>query len=149
MHHKNIKLIVQKQLKKQYPNWNRLNRKTKKEIVRKVLDEAVSDYDFSGDVVTQPEELLGIEQQVPSKGIINLKEMAQLIDKVNNNRMVKFSNCKRSDKHIRGKELHFIDKLIDDGIINYLLSYDGYSPAMRDIFPSNLFRAELLKAIVS
>ena len=147
MHHKNIKLIVRKQLKKQYPNWNRLRRKTKKEIVQKVLAEAVSDYDFSGTVVAEPEELLSIEQQAPSKGIINLKDMAQLIDKVNNNRMVKFSNCKRSDKHIRGKELHFIDKLIDDGIINYLLSYDGYSPAMRDIFPSNLFRAELLKAI--
>lgn len=28
-----------------------------------------------------------------------------------------------------------------------LLSYDGYSPAMRDLFPANLFRAELLKAI--
>ena len=131
MHHKNIKLIVQKQLKNQYPNWNRLNRKTKKEIVRKVLDEAVSDYDFSGDVVTQPEELLGIEQQVPSKGIINLKEMAQLIDKVNNNRIIRFSYCKRSDKHITDKELYFIDKLIDDGIINSLLSYEGYSPAMR------------------
>lgn len=53
MHHKNIKLIVRKQLKKQYPNWNRLSRKTKKEIVRKVLAEAVSDYDFSGDVISQ------------------------------------------------------------------------------------------------
>ncbi len=27
------------------------------------------------------------------------------------------------------------------------LYYEGYSPAMRDIFPSNLFRAELLKVI--
>ena len=40
MHHKNIKLLVRKQLKKQYPNWNRLNRKIKKEIARKVLAEA-------------------------------------------------------------------------------------------------------------
>ena len=62
MHHKNIKLIVRKQLKKQYPNWNRLRRKTKKEIVQKVLAEAVSDYDFSGTVVAEPEELLSIEQ---------------------------------------------------------------------------------------
>jgi hypothetical protein len=147
MHHKNIKLTVRKQLKKQYPNWNRLGRKTKKEIVRKVLAEAVSDYDFSGDVVAQPEELLGIEQQVPSKGIIKFKEMAQLIDKVNKNRIVRFCNYKRSSKYITNKELRLIDKLIDDVIINRLLSYEGYSPAMRGIFPSNLFRAELLKAI--
>ena len=53
MHHKNIKLIVRKQLKKQYPNWNRLGRTTKKEIVRKVLAEAVSGYDFREDVVNQ------------------------------------------------------------------------------------------------
>ncbi len=147
MHHKNIKLTVRKQLKKQYPNWNRLGRKAKKEIVRKVLAEAVSDYDFTGDVGTQPEELLGIEQQVPSKGILKLKEMAQLIDKVNKNRIIRFCNYKRSSRYITNKELHLIDKLIDDGIINRLLSYEGYSPAMRGIFPSNLFRAELLKAI--
>ena len=28
-----------------------------------------------------------------------------------------------------------------------LLSYDGYSPAMRDLYPSNFLRAELLKAV--
>lgn len=147
MHHKNIKLIVRKQLKKQYPNWKRLGRKTKKEIVRKILDEVVSDYDFREDVVTQRAELLGIEQQVPRNGIINLKEMAQFIDKINNNRIVRFCSYRRSSKYITDKELHFIDTLIDDGIINRLLSYEGYSPAMRGIFPSNLFRAELLKAI--
>jgi hypothetical protein len=36
MHHKNIKLIVRKQLKKQYPDWNRLSRKEKKEIAQNV-----------------------------------------------------------------------------------------------------------------
>jgi asparagine synthetase A len=30
MHRKNIKFIVRKQLKKQYPNWNRLSRKENK-----------------------------------------------------------------------------------------------------------------------
>lgn len=147
MHHKNIKLIVRKQLKKQYPNWNRLNRKTKKEITRKILAEHVSEYDFSLNVETPPEELLGIEQQVPAKGIINLDEMAQYINMVDNSRMIKLSSYKRSPIYIKDKELQFVDELIDDGIINRLLSYEGYSPAMRGIFPSNLFRAELLKAI--
>ena len=36
---------------------------------------------------------------------------------------------------------------MDDAIINRLLSYDGFTPSMRDIFPSNFLRAELLKSI--
>jgi len=147
MHHKNIKLIVRKQLKKQYPNWNRLTKKNKREIIKNVLAEYVSEYDFSLDVVAPPEELLGIEQQVPCKGIMNLSDMAQYIDKVKNSRVVRLSNYKRSPIYIKDEELQFIDELVDDGIINSLLSYEGYSPSMRGIFPSNLFRAELLKAV--
>jgi hypothetical protein len=43
--------------------------------------------------------------------------------------------------------LQFIDQLIDDNVINCLVSYDGYSPSMREILPSQLLKAELLKAI--
>ncbi len=147
MHHKNIKLIVRKQLKKQYPSWKRLNGKIKKELSRKILAELNSEYDFSCDVKASREELLGIENQIPAKGIIKLDEMAQFINMVKNNRIIRFSTYKRSPIYIKDKELQFVDELIDDGIINLLLSYDGYSPSMRGIFPSNLFRAELLKAI--
>jgi hypothetical protein len=46
MHHKNIKRIVRKQLKKQFPNWKRLRKKIKKEFAQKVLEEVVAEYDF-------------------------------------------------------------------------------------------------------
>ncbi len=92
MHHKNIRLIVRKQLKKQYPNWNRLTKKVKKEIIKKVLAEYGSEYDFSQDVVAPPEELLGIDQQVPCKGIMNLSDMAQYINMVENSRVTRLSN---------------------------------------------------------
>ncbi|MCP3929882.1 MAG: hypothetical protein GY705_12375, partial [Bacteroidetes bacterium] len=147
MHHKNIKLIVRKQLKKKFPNWKSLNRKIKREISRKVLAEIETEYDFNQDVVATREELFGIEQQVPAKGIIKLNEMARFVNMVNDNRIIKFSNYKRSPIYIKDKELQFVDGLIDDRVTNRLLSYKGYSPVMRDIFPSNLFRAELLKAI--
>ena len=147
MHHKNIKLIVRKQLKKQFPNWKCLPKKTKKELARKVLAEVVAEYDFKQEIEAPIEELLAIETQFPAKGIIKLDEMARFIDMVNSNKIIKFSNYKRSSIYIDDEELQFIDKLIDDGIINRLLAYDGYSPVMRGIFPSNLFRAELLKAI--
>ena len=147
MHHKNIRLIIRKQLKRQYPNWKRLNKKTKKEIARKVLAEVTAEYDFNQDIQASPEELLGIEQQIPTEGIIKLDEMAQFIDMVNSSRVIKFNSYNRSPIYITDEELRFVDELLDDGIINRLLAYDGYSPVMREIFPSNLFRAELLKAI--
>jgi hypothetical protein len=65
----------------------------------------------------------------------------------NENRIIKFNSYKRSPIYIKDEELAFVDGLIDDVIINRILSYDGYRPAMRDLFPANLFRAELLKAI--
>lgn len=147
MQHKNIKLIIRKQLKRQYPNWDRLKKKMKKDIARKVLTEVTAEYDFNQYIQASPEELLGIEQQVPTEGIIKLDEMARLIDIVNSSRIIKFNSYNRSPIYIKDEELRFIDELIDDGIIKHLLSYDGYSPAMRDIFPVNLFRTELLKAI--
>jgi hypothetical protein len=147
MHHKDIKRMVRKQLKKQFPNWKRLTKKTKKEIAVKVLTEMSAEYDFKQEVNGPIEELLAIETQSSVKGIINLGEMARLVDIANSNMIKKLSNYNRSSIYIDDEELQFIDKLLDDRLINRLLSYDGYSPAMRDIFPSNLFRAELLKAI--
>jgi len=147
MHHKNIKLLIRKQLKKQYPNWRLLSKKEKKEIARKVLAEVTAEYDFKSDITASPSELFGIEQQVDNTGIIPLGDMAKFIEIVNKNNIIKFAGYKRSPLYIKDEELRYIDELIDDGIINRLLSYDGYSPAMRDLFPVNLFRAELLKAI--
>lgn len=147
MHHKHIKRLINKQLKKQFPNWKRLTKKIKKGIAKKVLEEVTTDYDFNQTVSISREELLGIQQQVPTKGIVNLAEMAEFINKIHNSRILKFSNYNRSPIYIKDDELRFIDELIDDEIINYLLFYSGYSPAMRDTSLSNLFRAELLKAI--
>jgi hypothetical protein len=48
---------------------------------------------------------------------------------------------------IKDIELQTIDSLIDDRIVNTLLAPKGYTPASRYLFPSNLFRAEMLKAI--
>ena len=147
MHHKDIKLIVRKQLKKQFPNWKRLLKKTKKELAKKVLAEVVSEYDLKQAVNAPVEELLAIETQSSAKGIIKLDEMARLVDLADSNIIKKLSHYNRSSIYIDDEELRFIDKLLDDRLINRLLSYDGYSPAMREIFPSHLFRAELLKAI--
>ena len=83
MHHKNIKLIVKKQLKEQYPHWKRLRRKKKKAIAKKVTAEVVKMHDFNKPITDPIEELLGIEEQMPEQGMMNLKEMAKYIDRFN------------------------------------------------------------------
>jgi hypothetical protein len=64
---------VRKQLKKQYPDWSRLKKKTKKAIIKKILAEYGTEYDFNQNIVSTPEELLGIEQQVPNQDIVIVK----------------------------------------------------------------------------
>jgi len=147
MHHKAIKAEIRKQLKTRYPHWQNLTKKEKKAIAKKVLDEAVYNYDFKQDVTTPIEVLLGIESQLPTAAIMNLDEMGRFIEGCQNSVLFKLNRKSRHPLHIRDKELRFIDDILDDQIINKLLSYDGYSPAMRDLYPSNFLRAELLKAV--
>jgi len=146
MHHKDIKRTIRKQLKKQFPNWNRLQKKQKKEIAREILAETVASHDFNKIIDTPREELLGIEEQTLD-GIIKLDEMARFIDMINENRIIKFSSYKRSPIYIKDEELAFVNGVIDDVVINRILSYEGYRPASRDLLPAHFFRAELLKAI--
>jgi hypothetical protein len=73
--------------------------------------------------------------------------MARFIVMINSSNVIKFNSYNRSPIYIKDEELRFVNELLNDGIINRLLAYDGYSPVMREIFPTNLFRAELLKAI--
>ena len=100
MHHKNIKLTVRKQLKKEFSNWKRLPKKMKREISNKVMVEVTADYDFNQEITAPVAELLGIENQLPAEGIIPLEEMAQYIDKVNSDRIIKLSNYDRSSIYI-------------------------------------------------
>jgi len=149
MHLKNIKAIIKKQLKTYYRNWKRLSKKEKKTIAKMVLDEVVENYDFSEEIKTPKHELLGIEGQLLTPGIMDLDGMARFIDSHENDVVFKLNSKSRHPLHIKDKELRFIDNLLDDRIINKLLSYDGYTPSMRDYFPSNFLRAELLKSIKS
>ena len=147
MHHKNIKAIIRKQLKTNYRDWKQLKEREKREIAKKVLDEVVTDYDFSKEIETDKLDLLGIEQQELTSGMMNLEEMSQFIDSHERDVIFKLNKIKRHPSYLKDKELRFIDDLLDDTIINRLLAYDGFTPSMREFFPSNFLRAELLKSI--
>jgi len=44
---KAVKAQIRKQLKTEYPNWQRFSRKEKRQIARKILAEVSDSYDFS------------------------------------------------------------------------------------------------------
>ena len=147
MHHKDIKAQIRKQLKKQYPNWKSLNKKAKKQIARKVMAEVVASYDFHQEVQSPVSELIGLSAQQPTKRIMTIQQMAEFIEL--NKSYVLFRPCKKQGNHpaIKDTELRIIDRMLDDRIINKLLAPEGYTPASRVLFPCNLLRAEILKAI--
>ena len=90
--------------------------------------------------------MLSIEEQMISRDIMNLEEMKRFVDDHYSNKMFNYKYLKPSS-YIKDDELMIIDGLLDDQIINQLLSYEGYSPAMRDFSASLFLRAEILKAI--
>ena len=147
MHRKAIKAKIRKQLKTRYPRWDLLNRKAKKAIAKKVLEEVVKDHDFKQEVTTPLDVMLGIDAQLPGSGIMDLDQMERFIQIQKNSVLFKLNRKKRHPLHIKDQELRFIDDLLDDKIINKLLSYNGYTPAMRGLYPSDFLRAELLKAV--
>lgn len=147
MHEKNIKCIIKKQLKKNFPDWTTLSKSRKRSIAKKVLKEAVKAYDFNQEIQTPKHELLGLERQQLTPGMMDLAMMARFIDSNENDVLFKLYNDKRHPLSLKDKELKFIDDLLDDKIINKLLANNTYTPSMRDFFPSNFLRAELLKAV--
>ena len=147
MHKKNIKLNIKKQLKNKFPNWKRLTKKHKKDLIQKVMAEVVNDYDYSQTLDIPIEELIGVEGQKPSEGIRNLSEMADYIETFHSDILFNFDQKKKPYPEITDLELQFVDQLIDNQIINSLIAPDGYSAPHREIQPYQLFRMELLKII--
>jgi len=147
MHHKNIKVIIKRQLKKDHPDWYRLTRKEKKALAKQVTEVVISNYDFKQDIDTPVEELIGIDNQVINEDIMTLDEMNVMVDDFYKNSLIDVRKIKTFRVNLKDSQLKFIDNILDNHIINRLLFYNGFTPAMRKLMPSNLLRAELLKAI--
>ena len=146
-HIKNIRRIITKQLKKNYPDWKGLTKATKKEVTKKVMNEVVDNYDYSQELDMPIEELIGIEAQEPSGGVRSLSEMTEYIENFHSENLFQFDDLKKPYSEIKDPELQFIDQLLDDQIINSLISPENYSASHRNIQPYQLFRMELLKVI--
>ena len=147
MHHKNIKVIIKRQLKKDHPDWHSLTRKEKKALAKQVTEAVISNYNFKQDIDTPVEELVGIDNQVINEDIMTLDEMNVMVDDFYKNSLIDVRKLKTFRVNLKDSRLKFIDKLLDNPIVNRLLSYEGFTPSMRKLMPSDFLRAELLKAI--
>ncbi|MCI5158576.1 MAG: transposase, partial [Candidatus Electrothrix sp. AUS1_2] len=149
MKEKNIKRIVRKQLNSNHPDWQRLSGKQKKKIAKEITDAVAAGRQEVDEELSVPvEELIGIEEQRVDSRIMTLQDTADFVNNFHEKvGLLKFPSPRKSWPEIRNKELRFIDELLKSRIINTLPANEGYSPQMRGVFPSRLFRAELLKAI--
>ena len=112
-----------------------------------MLEEFVPIYESDAEIDMPLEELLGISEQMPTRDMMSLSEMADFIESHQASKIIKMSHYDPKASRIKDEELLAIDNIIDDAIINRLLYYEGYTPCMRNHYLSTLFRAELLKAI--
>ncbi|WP_320041035.1 hypothetical protein [uncultured Desulfobacter sp.] len=111
MHRKNIRRLIAKQLKKNFPNWKNMTRKSKKELTKEIMNEVVDNYDYSQALDIPVEELIGIEKQRPSEGIRSLSDMATYIENFHSDNLFSLDWLKKPYPEIVDNELKFIDQL--------------------------------------
>lgn len=143
MQEKDIRRLVVKQLKRDFPDWRRLTKKQKKELAKQVLEEVKGSYK-SDELMNVPLNEL-TSTPVPPAGLIPLGEMEGFVE--DTTRCLLDVSMKRWQKHFDDPELRFVDALLDDRVLNRLLATEGYTPCMRDVHPCHYLRAELLKSL--
>lgn len=143
MQEKHIKRLVIKQLKANFPQWRRLTKKEKKALAEQAIIEVMANYNPEQSKHVPLHELTNMPELSP--GIIPLHEMAKYIDNLNCN-LLPFTN-QSHHRYLIDPELHFIDALLDDLVLDSILAIPSYNPAMRTVSLAQLFRAELLKAL--
>jgi len=143
MQAKDIKRLVIKQLKANFPHWRRLTKKEKKALAEQAIIEVMADYNTEQLKHIPIHELTNMPD-VPH-GIIPLQEMAKYIDNLNCN-LLPFTK-QINHRYLIDHELRFIDSLFDDRVLDSILATPRYQPATRKVTLTQLFRAELLKAL--
>ena len=143
MQEKDIKRIVIRQLKTNFPYWRRLSKKQKKALVEEALNDVMASYQPSQAKHMPLHELTNTP--TPPADIIPLSEMGKFIEDRTRGFLPFTKHCYQ--RYLDDQELHLIDSLLDDRVLNDLLACPGYTPAMRQVSPAHLFRAELLKAL--
>lgn len=134
-------------LKQRFPEWGALPRKQKREIVKEVAGAIrhllASGSAFDGVPVMTDAERLGLGR-LP----LDLLSFHDIDDMIVNSRPLIHIDDGRRKRRIKDPLLKFVDKLLNDCVLNQLLSSPSTTPTMRNWMPSNYFRTELLRALM-
>ena len=143
---KDIRVVIVRQLKKQYPGFKRLKRKEKREVIQEACRAArqALDNDSFPIPALSPAERVGLEK-VPDD-LVTQKEMAKLIED-SKTKILRFRHPDRS-KYLENPLLCLMDEMLDDPLLNTLLAGPSLTPQKRDWMPAQLLRMELLHTAV-
>lgn len=139
---KDIKRLVRKQIKKVYPNFNRLTKKLKKKVLKDICTEVYATYDMTTEVTAPSHELLNI-CELPEE-IITIDQMQNRIKQKKRSWLFQHLPYRRLND-IKDRELRDIIEMIDWDLLNEQLLHRNYTAGKREIIPVQFFRAELLK----
>lgn len=144
---KEIRTYATELLKQQYPGWSGIPRKQKRAMakemagaIRHLLDTGSA---FDGVPEMTDTERLGLGP-VP-RDLLSLQDIEDMV--VNSRRLFNISDGRRK-RRIKDPLLKFVDKLLNDRVLNQVLSTSSTTPTKRDWMPSNYFRTELLRALM-
>lgn len=140
---KAIRIHIVQELQKNHPNFNRLVRRQKRQIIRdacKAAEKALKSGLLKISELTN-EERLGLGKR--PEGIMTLDEMKRFVED-HQQSVLRFPRTPRW-KYIKNPVLKFMDELLDDSLIDQLLATPGMTPAKRKWMPSRLLRMELLR----
>jgi hypothetical protein len=127
MQAKDIKRLVNKQLKANFQPWQRLTKKEKKALAVQVLNEVMANHKAEQTNDVPIHELTNMPDIPP--GIIPLHEMEKFIADHNCN-LLQFNKYSQR-RNLNDPELRLIDSLLDDRVLNSLLGTPSYTPAMQ------------------
>lgn len=143
LHIKDLKRLVRKALKRDYPAFRRLPKKEKKQVLLHVLQYTVDNYDRTAPIETTNYELCGIDE-IPSN-IYTLDQMEELANNHHTGTLaLRLSNRTSA---VKDPELQCINELCDWAFVNSLIAPASYSPVHREKHPVHFFKAELLKSL--
>jgi hypothetical protein len=138
---KEIKRLILKNIKKNYPKFSKHTKNEKKELLTAIYNQVINNSNVNSIEDVAEHELLNLKP-LP-ENIISIEQMKELMTQKQTNIFSLTDKWNRN--RIEDTELKDIFSMIDWEIINSLVAPTDYAPGKRAIQPVQFFRAELLK----
>lgn len=144
---KSIRVYATELLRQRYPEFGGLPRQRKRELAKE-LAKAIAHLSGSGIGFDGVPEMSAMERlglgRFP-EDIMSLKDMEKLVE--NEKTLIDVGRGRRR-RRIKDPFLKLVDGLLNDRVLNRLLSTESTTPTKRTWMPSDYFRTELLRSLM-